>query len=300
MSKRQRLIVLYGATGVGKTGLSIELANHLNAPIVSSDSRQVYRQMRIGTAVPSEEQLAVATHYFIHDRSVTDRFSAGDFEKEGLALLEKLFAESDDILLVGGSGLYINALLYGFDDLPTSDDVRSKLNVMSLEELQPMLAELDSEYYKQVDIHNLARVRRAVEVCLVSGRPYSEQRSGTVRKRSFEIVKIGLERPREELYRRINERVDQMVDQGLELEARSLYQYRELASLQTVGYREFFDYFDGKYSLEHAIDLIKQNTRRYAKRQTTWLRREAGITWFDPDNIRIIIEYTDGIIKNTI
>lgn len=286
-----RLIVLYGATGVGKTRLSIALSQQFSAPIVSSDSRQVFRQMKIGTAVPSDEERVAAPHFFIHNRSIHDGFSAGEFEKEGIMLLDKLFLEHENVLLVGGSGLYINALLYGFDDLPSSKIVREELNRLELSELQQILRERDPAYVNQVDIQNIARVRRALEVCIVSGKPYSEQRIGEAKNRNFEVVKIGLERPREELYNRINQRVDVMINDGLEDEARRLYEFRDLTPLQTVGYREFFDYFDGQYDRNRAIELIKQNTRRYAKRQTTWLRREQGITWFTPDDMQGIEKY---------
>lgn len=295
-----RLIVLYGATGVGKTQLSIALSERFAAPIVSSDSRQVFREMSIGTAVPSPAELAAAPHHFIHSHSIHESFSAGDFEKQGLRLLDELFREVRTVLLVGGSGLYINALLYGFDDLPSSVELRKELNKLELPELQSMLLEHDPHYYQEVDIQNIARVRRAVEVCIVSGKPYSSQRSGEVKKRDFSVIKIGMERPREELYDRINRRVDMMVEAGLEQEARNLYEYRTLTPLQTVGYREFFDYFSGLTTRERAIELIKQNSRRYAKRQTTWLRREDDIKWFNPDNIQEIIEYVDGIIKDTL
>lgn len=286
-----RLIVIYGATGVGKTKLSIALAGQIPAPIVSSDSRQVFREMTIGTALPSEQELAAATHYFIHDRSITNGFSAGDFEKEGLELLSGLFENHGTVLLVGGSGLYINALLYGFDDLPSDESVREQLNGLTLAQMQEKLAVLDTEYYQEVDLQNIARVRRAVEVCIVSGERYSSLRLGTVKKRNFEIIKIGLERPREELYHRINERVDIMIAQGLEAEARTLYEHRSLPALQTVGYRELFDYFDGNTTLERAIELIKQNSRHYAKRQGTWFKRDHDIKWFNADDQDGIAEY---------
>lgn len=289
-----RLIVIYGATGVGKTELSIALSQRFDAPIVSSDSRQVFREMSIGTAVPTPTELAAAPHFFIHDRSVENGFSAGEFEKEALKLLAQLFEKHQNVLLVGGSNLYINALLRGFDDLPTDPAVREKLNQMRLTELQTMLHERDLIYYKTVDLNNIARVRRAVEVCLITGRTYTELRRGKSKARDFEVLKIGLQRPRKELYDRINARVDQMIAQGLESEAQMLYPYRHLAALQTVGYREMFDYFEGNVTLERAIELIKQNTRHYAKRQITWLRSEDNVELFNPDELSRIIEYIES------
>lgn len=280
--------MLYGATGVGKTELSIALSNRYNAPIVSSDSRQVFREMRIGSAVPTAAELAAAKHYFIHDRSIHEPFSAGAYEKEALNLLDKLFEQTSYVLLVGGSNLYINALLNGFDDLPSDETVREQVNKMTAEELQTKLAELDPAYYQTVDHNNMARLRRAVEVCLISGTPYSQLRTGNTKQRNFQVVKIGLHRDRAELYDRINHRVDMMMEQGLLEEARSLYEYRDLPSLQTVGYRELFDYFDGTTTLERAVELIKQNSRHYAKRQITWLRREQNMTWFSPSDFQSI------------
>lgn len=296
-TNNRQLIVLYGTTGVGKTKLSITLSHQLSAPIISSDSRQVFREMNIGTAVPTDAELAAAPHHLIHSHSITDHFSAGDFEKQALKILDNLFKEHPVVLLVGGSGLYINALLYGFDDLPSDASIRANLNTKDLHELQDLLRELDPVHATQVDIQNIARVRRAIEICLVSGKPYSAQRLGEVKQRDFEVIKIGIARPREELYERINCRVDEMIAQGLENEVRKLYNYRHLPALQTVGYREFFDYFDGLTTLERAIELIKQNTRHYAKRQTTWLRREHGITWFDADKTQDILSYISDKIN---
>lgn len=294
MNNNRRLVVLYGATGVGKTELSIALSRRYNAPIVSSDSRQVFREMRIGSAVPSEDELAAAPHYFIHDRSIHDNFSAGAYEKEALCLLDKLFEQTQCVLLVGGSNLYINALLNGFDDLPFDETVREQVSTMTIEQLREKLANLDPAYYQTVDLNNMARLRRAVEVCLVSGVPYSELRTGSSKARNFDVLKVGLHRERAELYDRINRRVDIMMEQGLLEEARALYPHRTLPSLQTVGYRELFDHFDGTTTLEQAVELIKQNSRRYAKRQTTWLRREENIEWFSPDDIESIIMYIDS------
>lgn len=296
----RRLIVLYGATGVGKTSLSIRLSNYYNAPIVSSDSRQVYRQMTIGTAVPSPEELSAAPHYFIHNKSINERFTAGDFEKESLLLVDQLFESYQNILLVGGSGLYIDALLYGFDDLATDLKLREELNSLPLEILQEKLHRLDPTFYNMVDINNPARIVRALEVTITSGKPYSEQRTNTVKERNFQIIKIALDRPREELYDRINFRVDQMVEQGLEQEALQLYPHRDLTPLQTVGYQELFQHFDGNISREEAIELIKRNSRRYAKRQGTWLRRNKDLKWFEPSDFKGITKYIDEFIATHI
>lgn len=287
------LAVILGPTGSGKTDLSIELASRLSAPVVSFDSRQVFRGMAIGTAQPSPEQLNAARHYFIADREIADEYNSGIFAKEALALLGELFRENAYVVAVGGSGLYIDALLYGFDDLPVADvalrqQLEERIAKEGLESLVEKLSRLDPEYYAVVDKNNPARVLRALEVCLTSGRSYSSQRSGSRITRDFNVVKIGIDMPREELYDRINRRVDIMIAQGLEAEARALYPYRALNSLNTVGYRELFDYFDGGATFEEAVELIKRNSRRYAKRQLTWFRRDAETQWFSRKNIDAI------------
>lgn len=293
------LIVIVGPTGSGKSDLAVELARLLDdAPVLSTDSRQVFRGMAIGTAQPSEEQLNAARHYFIADRDVTDGYTAGQFEKEALSLLDELWREKRFVIAVGGSGLYVDALCEGFDSLPRADEriraeLSEKLRNYGLESLLEELRERDPEYYDRVDRQNQARVMRALEVCRISGAPYSQQRSGRKSDRDFRIVKIGVTMPREELYERINRRVDIMMEQGLEKEARALYLWRDLNSLQTVGYRELFDYFDGKTSLEDAVGLIKRNSRRYAKRQMTWFNRDLTIKWFEkksPEEISFFIK----------
>lgn len=299
-AKGKRLIVLLGATGVGKTDTSIALANHLHAPIVSSDSRQFFREMSIGTAVPSPQELAVADHYFIHSRSVREPYNAGAYEADALQLLHSLFSDHSDILLVGGSGMYIDALCHGFDSLPEAPaELRQQLNdtfrTQGLEPLLLQLEQLDPTYAAQVDRKNHARIIRALEVCLTSNMPYSTLRSGQRQARDFTSIKIGLERPREELYERINLRVDLMIEQGLVEEARTLYPFRDLQPLRSVGYSELFDHFDGKTTLSEAIELIKRNSRRYAKRQTTWFGRDTSTQWFSPDDPQAIIDYIDGL-----
>ena len=294
----KRLIVIVGPTGSGKTDLSIRLALHYRAPILSTDSRQVYRGMPIGTAQPTEEQLKAVEHHFIASHDINDRLNCGEYEVQALACLENLFAEHDDVVAVGGSGLYVRALCEGMDDLPQADEaLRQELErryaAEGLEALAGQLRELDPTYYEAVDRSNPARVIRALEVCLQTGRPYSAQRTGTRRERPFRIVKIGVDLPREELYDRINRRVDAMIAEGLEDEARRMYPFRALNALQTVGYREFFDYFDGRTSYEEAVEQIKRNTRHYAKRQLTWFRRDPEIRWFAPADDAAMIEYID-------
>lgn len=294
----KRLIVIVGPTGSGKTDLSIRLALHYRAPILSTDSRQVYRGMPIGTAQPTEEQLNTVEHHFIASHDIEDKLSCGEYEVQALACLEKLFAQHDDVVAVGGSGLYVRALCEGMDELPQADEaLRRELERRLADEgigaLAAQLRELDPRYYEEVDRSNPARVVRALEVCLQTGRPYSAQRTGVRRERPFRIIKIGVNLPREVLYDRINRRVDAMVAEGLEAEARRLYPHRELNALQTVGYREFFDCFDGRVTRDEAVELIKRNTRRYAKRQLTWFRRDPEIRWFAPTDDEEMIRYID-------
>ncbi|HEX8023191.1 tRNA (adenosine(37)-N6)-dimethylallyltransferase MiaA [Mucilaginibacter sp.] len=280
------LIVIAGPTAVGKTAAAIKLAQHFNTIVVSADSRQFFSEMSIGTAKPDAEELAAAKHYFINSHSITESFSVGDFEKQGLALLDELFKTHDKVILAGGSGLYIKAICEGFDDLPVADiSVRDKLNMQLEEEgitpLQEKLKQVDPDYYAQVDLNNPQRIIRALEVFETTGKPFSSYRNATVNKRPFNIVKLALDMPREKLYERINLRVDLMVEQGLIDEVTALLPYRQLNALNTVGYAELFDHFDGKTSLNEALLLIKQNTRRFAKRQLTWFRKDKDFIWFD-------------------
>lgn len=303
-TKRGTLIVVVGPTGSGKTALAIALARHYGAPIISTDSRQVFRGLPIGTAQPTAEEQAAAKHYFIADREVEDDFNCGKYEVEALALLEQLFAESDYVVAVGGSGLYIQALCDGMDNLPEADvtlreNLKQRLANEGIDSLVAELRRLDPAYAENVDRCNPARVMRALEVCLTTGRPYSEQRHGTIAERPFNIIKVGTDLPRDILYDRINRRVDLMVEEGLVEEARAMYPKRHLNALQTVGYRELFDYFDGNISLNEAIELIKRNSRHYAKRQLTWFRRDERVGWFSPEAIDAIVEYIDNnILQN--
>ena len=295
----KRLLVIVGPTGSGKTDLSIRLARHYGAPILSTDSRQFYRGMAIGTAQPDPDQLQAAEHHFIASHDLNEDLNCGSYEMQALSCLEKLFAEHDWVIAVGGSGLYVRALCEGMDDLPQADPelreaLSRRLETEGVDALAAELRTLDPAYYARVDRKNPARVMRALEVCLQTGRPYSEQRTGVRRPRPFGIVKVGVDLPREELYARIDRRVDQMVSDGLEAEARALYPYRTLNALQTVGYREFFDYFEGRTSYEEAVSLIKRNSRRYAKRQLTWFRRDPEIRWFGPWDDAAIIAHADA------
>ena len=296
------LIVLLGPTGVGKTDLSIRIARHYNTEITSSDSRQVYREMRIGTAVPEKEQLEAVKHHFIHSHSIHDYFSSWECEQKTLALLKDQFKDKDQMLMVGGSMMYIDAVCNGIDLIPTiSPEIRKEVcdrfEEKGLEAVQAELKELDPVFYEQVDLQNAKRVVHAIEVCLMSGKPYSSLRTNKSKKRDFKIIKIGLNRDRAELYDRINKRVDIMVKEGLVEEAKSLFEFCDLNSMNTVGYKELFEHFKGNISLDKAIELIKRNSRHYAKRQLSWFRRDEKIEWFHPDKEDEIIAYLDEQIK---
>ncbi len=280
---------MLGPTAVGKTDYSIELAQHFDSPIISCDSRQLFRQMSIGTAVPSPEQLSRVKHYFIHSHSVEQYYTAGKYEVEALALVEELFRSNETLIMTGGSGLYIDAFCKGLDDFPkVHQELRKSLTARlkkgELESLQMELKKLDPESYDSIDISNGQRVIRALEVTIGTGRKFSSFKTGRTRKRDFEIVKIGLTRPREVLYDRIDRRVDMMMAAGLLEEVRSLVQYRDMPALKTVGYKEIFDYLDGNHSLEEAVRLIKRNTRHYAKRQLTYWGRDEEIKWLEIGN----------------
>lgn len=294
----KRLLVIVGPTGSGKTDLSLRVARRYGAPILSTDSRQFYRGMAIGTAQPTAEEQQLVEHHFIASRDITDGLNCGTYEQKALACLDRLYAAHDDVVAVGGSGLYIQALCDGMDDLPQADEtlrtrLMERLRSEGLEALAAELREHDPVYCETADLRNPARVVRALEVCLQTGFPYSEQRLGTRRERPFRTLKIGVELPREVLYERIDRRVDRMLDEGLVDEARRLYPHRALNALQTVGYRELFDWFEGRTTYEEAVELIKRNTRRYAKRQMTWFRRDTEIHWFAPDDDEAIFACID-------
>ena len=284
----KRLVIVLGPTAVGKTDYSISLAQKYGSPVISCDSRQIYREMSIGTAVPDKDQLALVTHYFIHSHSVENLYTAGKYEVEALKLIHELFEEGRDTLVMcGGSGFYIDALVNGLDDFPKTDmNLRSELSsILRAEGVRPLaerLRELDPATCAVIDMSNGQRVLRALEVCLVSGRPFSSFKTNSIKKRDFQVEKIGLLRPREELYRRIDKRVLKMIDEGLVEEVRSLEKYRDLPALQTVGYKEIFDWFDGSVNtLERAVELIQRNTRHYAKRQLSYFRRDPSVRWIE-------------------
>ena len=293
------LLVLTGPTGVGKTELSLQLAEHYGAPIISADSRQFYRDIPIGTAAPTAEQLARVKHYFVGQLALTDYYSASCYEEEVLRLLDTLFQEHAYVLLTGGSMMYIDAVCKGIDEIPTiTDEVRREVlehyHRVGLEALCEELRERDPVYYGEVDLKNHKRVIHAIEICRQTGGRYSDLRTRQVKQRPFRIVKIGLIRPREELFDRIARRTEQMMADGMLDEARRVYPLRHLNSLNTVGYKELFACFDGTMTLDQAIEKIKRNTRVYYKKQVTWYKKDPDMHWFSPDDKEAIIEYIDG------
>lgn len=286
------LITILGPTAIGKTALSIQLAKYFDCEIISCDSRQFFKEMRIGTAVPSQTELNSAPHHFIQNKSIFENYTVGDYQKEALAKLEILFQKRQYAILVGGSGLYVNAILQGFDTFPDIDptirtQVQEKFDAEGLKYLQDQLQVLDAEYYNFLwqtnpqTLQNPQRMMRFVEVCLGTGKPYSSFLNQQKKERNFIPIVIGLESNREEMYQRINKRVDLMVSEGLIEEAKNLFEHKKLNALQTVGYRELFEYFEGKITLEFAIEEIKKNTRRFAKRQMTWFKKTENVQWFD-------------------
>lgn len=300
MTATGSLIIIAGPTAIGKTALSIAIAKQLNCPIISADSRQFFKEMSIGTAKPTQEEMQGVPHYFIDSHSITEEYNVGKFETDVLTLLDKLFKTHKQIILVGGSGLYIDAVCKGFDKLPEAEpEIRNKINVLfeekGIEGLQALLQELDPAYHQKVDLNNRQRLSRALEVCITTGKPYSELRKGKSTKRNFNSIKIGINTSREVLYARINQRVDTMMANGLLEEVRFLLPSKNLNALQTVGYKELFSYLEGETDLTTAVDLIKQNTRRFAKRQLTWFRKEEDMKWFEPDKVEEILEYIKAL-----
>ena len=283
------LLLIVGPTGVGKTELSLRVAEHYHCPILNCDSRQVFRGIPIGTAAPTAKEQARVKHYFVATRELEEDYNAGQYERDALLLMDELFRTHDVLVMTGGSMLYADAVCKGLDDLPTvpttiREQVQHGYDQNGLAWLQTEVQRLDPDYWKEVDQANPARLAHCIEICLTTGQPYSSLRTQTVKQRPFRIVKIGLDRPREELYTRINRRVEQMVAEGLVEEAQTVYPKRHLNSLQTVGYRELFAHFDGEYDLPRAIELIQQNTRHYAKRQLTWFRRDPQIHWLNAND----------------
>ncbi|MBE5318407.1 tRNA (adenosine(37)-N6)-dimethylallyltransferase MiaA [Pedobacter sp. MR2016-19] len=305
MPQPKTLISIVGPTAIGKTALAIQLAQHFGTEIISADSRQFFKEMAIGTAKPNAAELAAAKHHFINSHAVTQLFSTGDFEVEGLKTLEEIFEKHDLAIMVGGSGLYVNALINGLDEMPEIDlSIREKLNKQFEEEglavIQNQLSQLDPEYFAKVDQQNPQRMIRGLEVYLSTGQKLSSMLSATKKERPFNIIKIGLNTDRAILYDRINSRVDQMIANGLIDEVKSLIPFKKYNALNTVGYSEIFDYLDGKLSLENAVSVIKQNTRRFAKRQLTWFRRDEEINWFEPEEKDQITNYIISIIHSSI
>jgi len=295
-SSDNTLVVITGPTAVGKTALTIELARHYHTPVINADSRQIYRELRIGTAAPSEEQLQQAKHYFVGNKSIHDYYNASMYEQDVLEILKE--EPSDTNILSGGSMMYIDAVCNGIDDIPTvREDIREEMKRRyeeeGLEALCEDLRRLDPEHYAIVDRQNYRRVIHALEICYQTGRTYTSFRTQSKKERPFRIVKIGLNRDRDELYNRINARVDAMMEQGLLHEAESLYDQRQLNALNTVGYKEMFDYMDGRWSLEEAVERMKGNTRRYARKQLTWFKRDEEVRWFHPDQMDEILNYIE-------
>ena len=299
--KKKYLILIQGPTAVGKTSAAISLADYFKTEIISSDSRQFYKELNIGVARPSPEELAMAKHHFIAHISIHDYYSVSKFEKEVLAFLDVFFKQNDVVIMAGGSGLYNDVICNGIDELPDPDPVlrealKKRLETEGQEALRQELKRLDPEFYEVVDLNNPKRVLRAVEVCLQTGKKYSALRSKPDVKRPFHIIKTGLELPREILNERIHRRVDKMMEEGLEAEARGLFEYRYLNALNTVGYKELFRYFEGEWTLETAVEKIKTNTRRFAKRQMTWFRKDKETQWFSPDNLQALIAHCESLM----
>lgn len=301
--KKKQLISIVGPTAIGKTSLSIDLARYFTTEIISADSRQFYKEMNIGTAAPSAEELAAAPHHYIQHISVESNYSVGDFERDALRQLEKIFLAHDKAIMVGGSGMYVKAVTEGLDDFPAVDPaIREELNLELSEKgilpLQLRLKDLDPDYYSRVDIHNPHRLIRALEICLGTGKSFTSFQNQKIPERPFENILIGLTADRDIIYERINRRVDLMLEAGLLEEAKSLYDQKELNALNTVGYKELFKYFDGEWPLDFAVSEIKKNTRRFAKRQLTWFRKNPEIMWFEyttpPEEIISFIEERTG------
>lgn len=296
------LIVVVGPTGVGKSQISIKLASHYQSEIISADSRQFYRELCIGTAVPSPEELKSVPHHFIQNKSIHTYYNVSDFETEVLALMDRLFPFKNPLILTGGSMLYVDTVCNGIDDIPTvhpeiREEVVEWYRQNGLEALRERLHGIDPEYFGKADLNNPKRLLHAVEIHQMTGKTFSSFRKNKKKERSFRIIKIGINQEREILYANINKRVDQMMDAGLLDEARSVYPFKNLNSLNTVGYKELFSYFDGVCSLEEAVDLIKRNSRKYARKQLTWYRRDQEIKWFEPEQIQEMIGYIDQILE---
>lgn len=298
------LVILLGPTGVGKTELSLRVAEHFGSPIISSDSRQLYKDLPIGTAAPTPEQMARVRHYMVGTLNLTDYYNASNFEEDVISLLNTLHQTTPTVVMTGGSMMYIDAVCKGIDDIPTvtpaiREEIYTQFEREGLENILQELKEADPVHYGEVDRMNYKRVIHAVEICRMTGKPYSSFRTNSKKERPFRIIKIGLTRDREELYDRINYRVDQMMADGLLEEARKVYPFRHLNSLNTVGYKELFNYFDGEWSLDLAIEKIKRNSRVYARKQMTWFKRDEEIEWFHPEQETEIINFIEETISSS-
>ena len=301
IDKQKTLIVIAGPTAIGKTALAIKIAQIYQTEIISADSRQFFKEMSIGTAKPNQQELAAIPHHFINSHAIHEEVSVGTFEKQAIAKIEELFQTHDVLVMVGGSGLYINAVLYGFDEIPKADErlrnqLNQKLESEGIESLQTQLKELDPTYFNEVDIHNPQRVIRGLEVCLTTRKPFSSFRKTQNKERNFKTIFIGLNTDREKLYERINLRVDLMMQDGLLEEVKSLQDSQHLNALKTVGYTEIFKFLKEEWSLEEAVNKIKQNTRNFAKRQLTWFRKSEDIVWFDPSKSKEMLDYLETIL----
>lgn len=293
------VVVVAGPTGIGKTRTGLALAKDYNSVIVSADSRQIYREIPIGTAAPTPEEQAEIPHFLVGTRSVFDYYNAFEFEQDALRCVQEAFVDKDVVFMVGGSMMYLDAFCNGIDELPTVDpqlrkDLMARFSEEGLASLRMQLKQLDPEFYKQVDLKNAKRVIHALEICLMTGRPYSSLRTQPKKKRPFQIIRVGLHMDRALLYERIDLRVEQMLAKGLEEEARSLWPHRDLNALNTVGYKELFAYFEGEYGLDRALELIQRNSRRYARKQLSWFRRDASIQWFHPSDLSALLAYIEA------
>lgn len=293
------VVVVAGPTGIGKTRTGLALAKAYSSVIVSADSRQIYREIPIGTAAPTPEEQAEIPHFLVGTRSVFDYYNAFEFEQDALRCVQEAFVDKDVVFMVGGSMMYLDAFCNGIDELPTVDpqlrkDLMARLSEEGLASLRMQLKQLDPEFYKQVDLKNAKRVIHALEICLMTGRPYSSLRTQPKKKRPFQIIRVGLHMDRALLYERIDLRVEQMLAKGLEEEARSLWPHRDLNALNTVGYKELFAYFEGEYGLDRALELIQRNSRRYARKQLSWFRRDASIQWFHPSDLSALLAYIEA------
>jgi len=296
------LIVVLGPTGVGKSDISIQLAKHFHSEIISADSRQFFRELSIGTAVPPADDLKMVQHHFIQTKSIHEYYNVSEYEAEAMLLIGGLFTKVNPVILTGGSMLYVDTICNGIDDIPTVDpEIRNEVTNWyeknGIEALRERLLEIDPEYYQIADLNNPKRLLHAVEIHQMTGKPFTSFRKNTIKERPFRILKIGINQDRKILYDRINERVLRMMDAGLLDEAKAVYQHRKLNSLNTVGYKELFSYLDGDCTLDEAIDLIQRNTRKYARKQLTWFRRDQQINWFEPDQIQEIINFVDQQMK---